>query len=249
MPQLLPDLDRSRALLVGYGDGQPWSPEETTPRLADALTSVFHSSRTQVLINPDDLSEVLDAAGQAAREASDVLLFHYSGRGDRHEQFVATGLGEVAERLSQSPAVRPVVILGSEEGSAAWSSFTRETLPWHDIRHPIALTLLAPTSGSRSAPSDTTFTGIITRALTAGIRDGPEVLELEDIRQAIDVHYLDHALSVTTESQAPPPGGAALRRGYKTPKLALGANPSASPPYQPRALSTDADAVYDYHWD
>jgi hypothetical protein len=251
----LPDLDRSRAVLVGHGDGRNHGVEELTGLLAEALTSLdagrpFHPRRVQVLVNSGYPSEIVDVVERAAGEATDVLLFYYCGEGERHERFVTAtaGLNAVAELMSRSPAVRPVVILDCDNLGAARSCFTSKTLSWQDFRHPISLTLLALADGSDSAPASGAFTAILVRAMTAGIRDGPEIPELADIISAINLDYLDQALGVTTESMAPEPRVVALHGGFKTPKLALSMNRSASPPYHRDALPRSADEIYKYHW-
>jgi hypothetical protein len=252
---VLPDPDRSRAVLVGWGDGRRHGAEELTRRLAEALTSPdagrpFHPWRVQVSINSASASEVVDAVERAADEATDVLLFYYAGEGEGHERFVTSvaGLTVVAEMMSRSPAVRPIAILDCDNLGAARSCFTRKTLPWQDMRHPVSLTLLAPADGSGSAPASGAFTAILARAMTAGIRGGPEIPELAYIQSAVNLDFLDQALGVTTESMAPEPGDVELHRGFKTPKLALSVNRSASPPYQRGALPADAEEIYKLHW-
>jgi hypothetical protein len=251
---VLPDLDRSRAVLVCHGDGRRHGVEQLTAHLAEALTSPdagrpFHPWRVQVLINSGNPSEVVDAVGRAADEATDVLLYYYSGEGERHERFVTSpaGLNVVAELMSRSPAVRPVAILDGDDLRTARACFTSRTLPWQDIRHPISLTLLTAADDSGRTLTSRGFTAILAQAMTAGIRDGPAIPELADLQNAINVEYLDDALGVTTESMAPEPGRVTLHRGYKTPRLALSVNRSASPPYQRGALSANADEIYEFH--
>src|SRR5687767_12432792 len=71
---VLPDLDHSRAVLVGHGDGRRHGAEELTGCLAEALISPdaghpFHPWRVQVLINSMYPSEIIDAVERAADEA------------------------------------------------------------------------------------------------------------------------------------------------------------------------------------
>jgi hypothetical protein len=185
-------------------------------------------------------ADVLDAVGRAAREASDVLLLCYRGAGPAPS--AGLDLAVVAELMSRSPAVRPVVILDEDRG-AARSCFARADLPWYDIRHPISLTVLAAEPGSAGA-----FTSVLVRALTAGIRGGPGVPELADLRAAMEADFREAVLSSATESYEPPMGRVGLRRGYKTPKLALGVNPSAVAPYRHLALPANAEMVDDEYW-
>ena len=250
---VLPDVDRSRAVLVGHGTGQRHGAEELTARLADALTSPdagrpFHPWRLQVLINSVHPSEIVDAVERAANEATDVLLFYYSGEGERHKRFVTSGLNVVGDLMSRGPATRPIVILDCDDLDIAQSCFFRNTPPWHETRRLPSLTLLAPADGCDSAPASGAFTAILARAMTAGIRDGPAVPELADLQSAIDLDYLDQALGVTTESMAPEPGRVVLHRRFKTPRVALSVNRSASPPYQRGALTANADEIYKFHW-
>ena len=64
---LLPDLQRSRAVLVGFGAGRA---AEMTHHLAEALTATtFRPLYTDVLVNPEDPNDVIEAVRLAAATA------------------------------------------------------------------------------------------------------------------------------------------------------------------------------------
>ncbi|MFD1045854.1 hypothetical protein ACFQ1S_09910, partial [Kibdelosporangium lantanae] len=85
---LLPDLQRSRAVLVGCDDGVPrryGSPEKMATELAKALTvpnmtAAFDAAHTQVVLSPQHPSEMLATVSVAAAAATETVLFYFAAR-------------------------------------------------------------------------------------------------------------------------------------------------------------------------
>jgi hypothetical protein len=194
----LPDLDRSRAVLVGHGGGASRpvrvpGPGELARDLAGALSSpgggrAFRDARIEVLGPERSRAEVLDAVRRAAGEATDVLLFYYAGCGGPHEDFLhggqTSGMAAVADLMSGSRAVRPVVILDCVDEYEARKWFIRKSMSWSTDVFKI-FSLLAPPGSTFDSPDP--FTATLIEGLTAGVEDGPEGLDVITLAQAITV--------------------------------------------------------------
>jgi hypothetical protein len=197
----LPDLDQSRAVLVGHGDGVLFTdsrsgPGELARDLAAALGSpgggrAFRDTRVEVLAPGHSRAGVLDAVRRAADAASDVLLFYYAGCGAAHEEFLrgggTSGMAAVADLMSGSRALRPVVILDCVNAYGALAWFTRRSMSWSTDLFKI-LSLLAPPKSSFESPNP--FTATLIHGLTAGVEDGPEGLDVPTLGHAIGISNL-----------------------------------------------------------
>jgi hypothetical protein len=247
----MPDLDHSYAVLVGYGHGGPSTGAQSPPEmlagsLAAALSSpgggaAFRDAHVEVLGERKSPAQVLDAVQRAADAASDVLLFYYAGRGVPHEEFLHGGMAAVAELMSNSRAVRPIVILDCAGPSEA--CFTRKSLSWHTDLSKV-LTLLTATCSYQQVDR---FTSTLVYGLTAGVEDGPQALDLPTLETAITAsHQQDLAYQDTDHPIGPP--DLWLTGGHG---LVLGMNPAfgseGRPGRHPRrpGLPRDQDAVLD----
>ncbi|MCX4471602.1 hypothetical protein OOK41_15045 [Micromonospora sp. NBC_01655] len=207
---LLPDLERSRAVLVACDDDAvrvpEFQPAARTAQLAEALASArtgmaFHPGSVAVVTSWQHPAEVFDAVRRAAEEASDVLLFHYAGSGLRHREFALTRtvpgsdnsipLRAVADIVRDSPAARQVVLLDCEHFEDASSYFTRDPVPdGSSTPHTLSLLGKQPSmyfaSGDDRIPAGDEFTDTLAEALRSGVEDGPEALDLVALRNAIE---------------------------------------------------------------
>ncbi|HEX4815443.1 MAG TPA: hypothetical protein VFV66_22085 [Nonomuraea sp.] len=224
---LLPDLQHSRAVLVGCGDYAPgspgsWRPEEMARDLAGALTSpdagmAFDAAHTCVLVNPERPAEVFDAVRLAAGEASDTLLFYYAGTGSRHQGFNAAGaagldgLEVVAGLLGTSRAERSVVIL---DGAGVY---------WFKELTPTSFILAGSSfgSGDQLVP----FTPTLVHALWHGVLDGPQLLDLVTLRYAIEASFYE-ARYFIEDHWVLGPASLTVRHPHRFRMVALGINPS-----------------------
>lgn len=237
---LLPDRARSHAVLVASNTGSrqlPSSrrPEEVTARLARVLTSpgpdgAFHARNTTLVLGAERPADVLDALLHAAGAASDVLLFWYAGRGLLHEDTLTFGalgtdapypagagveLAAVAQIMTTSQAVRPAVLLDCDYAAVATTRFTG-TAP--------APSLLAADASSFWPMADP-FTETLIEGLTGGVQDGPEMLDLVTLRDAVAAAHTRTRYCVENEFIGGP-AGVLVRGGAE---LALGGNPAFGP--------------------
>lgn len=211
---LLPDLERSRAVLVGCDDGvlhhpSIERPEQLTRELAEALTSpdaamAFRARYTEVLHHP---AGMLDAVRNAAEAATDVLLFYYAGKSLPDPR-------AIAEIMSTSRAARPVVILDCDNGGGAMNYFTNLV--------PIASVLAGRDGFSLTLDP---FTPSLVQGLSRGVWEGPEMLDLVALRSAIEASFAETRFHVESEYILGP-SDLMMRLPFR--RLALGINPSLS---------------------
>ncbi|MFG2988011.1 hypothetical protein ACGFZK_01635 [Streptomyces sp. NPDC048257] len=200
-PGLLPDLVRSRAVLVACDDDAvrvpEYQPAARAAKLAAALVAhdsgmPFKPEHVRAVMSWQQPAEVLDAVRRAAEEASDVLLFHYVGTGRRHREFAVTRdvpgpagsapLRAVADIVRASRASRRLVLLDCDDFEAVSDYFTSDPL----------VSLAGKSSsmyfraGDDLIPAGDEFTETLADALRSGITDGPELLDLATLRDAVE---------------------------------------------------------------
>ncbi|WP_418955409.1 hypothetical protein [Streptomyces tritici] len=249
---LLPDPERSRAVLVGSGAGldRPAEVTEPTRRLAvEALTGAgsgtgaFHPENVTLLLDPERPEDVLAAVREAADAASDVLLFQFAGRsflrGDRlflgvrgtdPERPEDTGVGaaEIAGIMGAGRAARVVVALECSWPDAAASAWTEAA--------PRASVLAGPSSFEYT---EDPFTGTLVHALLKGVQQGPQVLDLVALGNAMEAAYAETRYCVENEYIGAP-SGVLLRGGAD---VALGVNPAFGAAKDVGALPPHPDVV------
>ena len=222
-PALLPDLERSRAVLIACDDDVIRVPESQpaarSAQLAQTLVSpglgrAFHSESVTVVTSWQHPAEVFDAVRRAAEEASDVLLFHYVGSGARHREFALTRavpgsaspapLHVVADIVRESPAARRVVLLDCEDFETASGYFTRDPGPGGPgTSRTQSLVGKSPymyfRSGDDMIPAGDEFTDTLAQALRSGVTDGPELLDLVTLRNAVEGRWAELRYYVENE--------------------------------------------------
>lgn len=220
-PALLPDLERSRAVLVACDNDAVVVPERQSAaraaQLARALVSpaagpAFRPGNVTVITSWRRPAEVLDAVRRAAGEAEDVLLFHYVGSGPRHKGFALGGaapLRAAADLVRRSTAARRVVLLDCEDLDTASGLFTLGTEAGGSGM-PGALSLVGkePTlyfpAGDALVPAGDEFTDTLAEALRSGITDGPELLDLVTLRNAVEGRWAEIGYQVENEYVSAP---------------------------------------------
>ncbi|MFF5808995.1 hypothetical protein [Streptomyces sp. NPDC012746] len=220
---LLPDLARSRAVLVACDNDAVRVPElqpsARTARLAQALTSpdaagAFHPDAVMVVTAHRHPAEVLDAVRRAAEEASDVLLLHYVGSGPRHREFALPSadprsegtapLRTVADIVLESRAARRVVLLDCEDFETASGLFAGSPSPGGaEAAGGLCLMGKPPSlyfgSGDEAIPAGDEFTATLAEALRSGVADGPEVLDVVTLRNAVEGRWAQLGYGVENE--------------------------------------------------
>jgi hypothetical protein len=208
---LLPDLERSRAVLVRchddssvFGSKQAALRDEIAERLVSGPGRAFDQASTETLANGEDPAEVIDAVRRAAEAASDVLLLYYAGSGERHKEFFfgregpgpkrpadpLGGLQTVADILRDSRAARLVVLLDCDYVFTAVSLFARMTLPG-EFRSLSLLATHEPKYWSDGGRFGDEFTSTLVEGLSDGVEDGPEALDLVTLRNAIEASFTE----------------------------------------------------------
>ena len=230
---LLPDLQRSWAVLVGCGDGvtrtHESGPEEMTTELAGALTgrgdtAAFRAAHTRVLLSPSEPAEVLDAVRSAAALATDTLLFYFAGRtspyrpvpgeppvGPNLADGIVGCLPEVAEIIGSSRALRSVVVL-----DGVGHSVFREHTPTSFI---LAGSSFGPPGGDQLCA----FTPTLVSGLRTGVRDGPEMLDLLTLTVAVEAYFHETRYCIE-DHWVVGPARLTVRHPFKFRMVALGAN-------------------------
>jgi hypothetical protein len=207
----LPDPLASRAVLVGVSDYTSLERLPAVANNVATLQRVITDAdlwglpdeHCVTLLNPTSVDEVLDAVHAAASAASDALLFYFAGHGlldDRSELYLALP-GSDEERLYR--AVRyddvrrevvvtaracygKVVLLdccysgralqGGMSGSVELADHAR-------VDGSYVMTASAETSAALAPPGEeyTAFTGALVDKLLHGLRDGPDLLDMETL--------------------------------------------------------------------
>lgn len=203
---LLPDLERSAAVLVACDDdvvrAERSQPSARLTELARALVSpetgmAFDPARVVVVPSWRRPAEVLAAVRTAADAASDVLLFAYVGSGRRHEAFALAGpnpgarsqapLREAADLVRSSPAARRVLLLECEDLLPVARYFAGDGTPtaaWTaSLLGKEPRIHLGP--GNVRIPTGDDLTSTLAEALWSGVADGPELLDLVTLRSAV----------------------------------------------------------------
>jgi len=231
---LLPDLQCSRAVLVGCDDGVPrqhqWGPEKMATNLADALTApdtavAFRPTHTQVLLNPGHPDEILGAVRTAAAAATDTLLFYFVGRTSPHRRVpgepqpgpnraedVVGSLGEVSKIIGDSEAVRSVVVLDGV-GHRLFQEHT-----------PTSFLLGGSSFGPPDGDQLCSFTPTLVSGLANGVRDGPEMLDLLTLRNAVDASFYEARYCIE-DHWVVGPSRLTVHHPSRFRMVALGANP------------------------
>jgi hypothetical protein len=253
---LLPDLERSRAVLVRchddssvFGSKQAALRDEIAERLVSGPGRAFDQASTETLANGEDPAEVIDAVRRAAEAASDVLLLYYAGSGERHKEFFfgregpgpkrpadpLGGLQTVADILRDSRAARLVVLLDCDYVFTAVSLFARMTLPG-EFRSLSLLATHEPKYWSDGGRFGDEFTSTLVEGLSDGVEDGPEALDLVTLRNAIEASFTEIRYYIENE-YVDAPSKLHLHGGHD---VALGLNPAFRPvggsaePWRPR---------------
>jgi hypothetical protein len=234
---LLPDLQRSRAVLVGCDDGvtrhHSWGPEEMVTNLAGALTApgeaegaaAFRATHTDVLLSPGDPADMLDAVRSAAAGATDTLLFFFVGRTSPHRVVpgeppvgpnradgVVGSLGEVARIIGGSEAVRSVVVLDGV-GHGVFAEHA-----------PTSFVLAGSSFGLPGGDQLCSFTPTLVSGLRDGVRDGPEMLDLLTLVRAVEAWFHEARYNIE-DDWVLGPARLTVRVPMRFRMVALGANP------------------------
>lgn len=225
-------------------------------QLAEALTApsataAFDPAHTQVLLSPRQPSEVLDAVSVAAAAAGDTLLFYLAARtspyrpvpgevlsGPNQAENVVGSLGEIAGIIGGAKAVRSVVVL---DGVGAGPF--REHAPASFV---LAGSSFGPPNGDQLCP----FTPTLVSGLVHGVREGPEMLDLLTLRNAVEADF-DAARHYVEADWVVGPAGLTVRHPLRFRMVALGANPVFGEAGRRRGggLLRDKDAVAEeYDW-
>ncbi|MEV7283242.1 hypothetical protein AB0O01_01520 [Streptomyces sp. NPDC093252] len=231
---LLPERERSRAVLVGSSAGLRHAPSLGEPealagRLARVLTApgpggAFHRGSTRAFPGVERPDEVLDALRESADAASDVLLVWFAGGPDS-----GIGLDAVAGIVGASRAARPVVLLDCGQVGTALAAFAAAA--------PTASVMAAGTSSFW--PLSDPFTETLIDGLVEGVQDGPEALDLATLRHAIEAVHTRTRYYVENEHIGGP--SRVLLEGDGT-RVALGLNPAYGVD-RPGALPPHPDVV------
>jgi hypothetical protein len=198
--------------------------------LADALTAptdtaAFRAAHTQVLLSPQDAAEVLDAVRAAAAVATDTLLFYFAGRtspyrrvpgeqepGPNRADGIVGSLAEVARIIAGSAAVRSVVVLDG----VGHHVFREHT--------PTSFVLAGSSFGPPGGDQLCSFTPTLVSGLRSGVRDGPEMLDLVTLKNAVEAHFHESRYCVEDDWVAGP-SSLSVRLPLRFRMVALGANP------------------------
>jgi hypothetical protein len=271
---LMPVLVGSRAVLVGrdtpepdadHGFGHGYeSAVKATKALARTLTSPdigmpFLETHTEQLVCGESPDTVIDVMRRAAAAASDTLLFSYAATGPEHweapdgaEQWTEhpgsqrSVLGRVADIMRDSGATRLVVLLDCGFAEIAAQHFTQPPPPARP-RRSAHLSLLGASRWMLFGSEIDPFTSTLTRALQAGVNDGPETLDLVTLRNAVEAKFTE--LRYLVENEYIPGAKQLLLHGGH--EVALGINRAFPPglrypPRYPGAFFAHPDAVREF---
>jgi hypothetical protein len=253
-PRDLPDPARSRAVLIGTSQYEDLSDLPEVERDIEGLRGALLDPRLLGLLPENCMSllnsptrwEVETAVSNAVAEAQDLLLIYFGGHGFRHDDgqlylavrhtepgspyATALPFDAIAQSLNRGGAKNTVVILDcSYAGAAGYPTMT--------LRRGAILAATTHDSHAlvRSTSTDSVFTafsGELIDLLRNGLPQGPDVLNLRAIGEALVPRLVDKRLpnaelfSTLGADNYPLLRNVALGR--------MGNKPSAEPTYVPR---------------
>jgi hypothetical protein len=203
----LPDVDASRAVLIGTADYHHLESLPTVANNLDGLAAVLRdhalwglpAEHCSVLLNPGSADEVLEVVHRAARAATGTLLIYYAGHGliDRSSELLLTLPGSDTERLYRSvryadlrreilDAVRcrdkAIILDCCYRGLVAPPSVPR-IADQAAVDGAWLLTGAATERLELAPPAEhyTPFTGELINVLDRGIGDGPELIDADTL--------------------------------------------------------------------
>ncbi|MFI6078977.1 caspase family protein [Actinoplanes sp. NPDC051343] len=206
----LPDPRASRAVLIGVSDYADLEPlpavERNLQELSRLLTSPdlwgLRTEDCHTLLSPQRPDDVLDAINTAAGQATDALIVYFAGHGlldQRDELHLALTQGsrkklyrtvryddvrrevvETARKCHSKVVILDCCYSGRAMQGAMGSSDVAEQAR---IAGTYLMTATAETSKALAplGAEFTAFTGALIRKLSAGVIDGPELLDLETL--------------------------------------------------------------------
>ncbi|MFG2877253.1 caspase family protein [Streptomyces sp. NPDC048337] len=211
----LPDPAASRAVLIGSAGyrhlaGLPAvesNVKDLAAELCDATIWGLPEQHCTLVLDPQHPAELLDPVNRAGEEATDTLLVYYAGHGMRdaatadlylalqgsreHVGYTAVAYQHLRSALRESQARRKVVILdccfsgraastlaGGEDALATQAAVEGAYVLTASPRDRVAL---AP-DGERH----TAFTGELLTILREGIREGPELIDLDTLCRTME---------------------------------------------------------------
>ena len=227
---LLPDLERSRAVLIACDDPAVRVPESQptvrTKELAGALVAphlgpAFSARHLTLVTSWTSPQELVDVVGPPLAEASDVVLFHYRGTGAVHRRLLDPTLLEIGRLVRESAATRHVVLLDCEDNAHILRSCRRDLAPGDRRTDSIAMHGVLPVvEGHEPDSRGDEFTDTLVDVLHSGVRGRRAVLSLLDLCDAVENEWIAGAssVSVSDEHQAAlsinlAHGPAAVRKG------------------------------------
>ncbi|MFI7597202.1 caspase family protein [Actinoplanes sp. NPDC049681] len=208
---MLPDAAKSRAVIVGSSRYRHLDPlpsvaanlEEIGNLLTDEVFWGLPEENCVRLLDPEHPSVVLDALADAAREASDALVFYYAGHGvlqpDAYDLYLAledVGLerwwhavrfDDIRRIMTDhpGPAAKVVLLDCCYAGMAMVPNMgaVNEIGDRVRIEGTYLMTAAAETAVALAPPTErlTAFTGAFVRAVRDGVPDGPDVLDFNTL--------------------------------------------------------------------
>ncbi|MFC9299127.1 caspase family protein [Streptomyces sp. NPDC057011] len=211
----LPDPAASRAVLIGSAGYRHLAAlpavesnvKDLAAELCDATIWGLPEQHCTLVLDPQHPAELLDPVNRAGEEATDTLLVYYAGHGMRdaatadlylalqgsreHVGYTAVAYQHLRSALRESQARRKVVILdccfsgraastlaGGEDALATQAAVEGAYVLTASPRDRVAL---AP-DGERH----TAFTGELLTILREGIREGPELIDLDTLCRTME---------------------------------------------------------------
>jgi hypothetical protein len=175
-------------------------------------------SRCTVVEQPSSVAEFLDPIYQAAEDSADTLLFYYAGHGltsphnddllfalpntDVHRPYTSVRFDDVrAAILSAHATPNKLVILDccfSGRAMAGQMSNAAAIASRSSIEGTYLLTAAAETKTALAPPGEpyTAFTGELIKLLQSGIRQGPELLDLNTVYDHVKTELVSKARPV-----------------------------------------------------
>lgn len=227
----LPDVDASRAVLIGTAAYRTLDPLPTVANNLDGLATLLRDpdlwglpeEHCSVVLNPSSVDELLEIVRDAAQQATDTLLVYYAGHGllDQTSELVLTLPGSDNDRMYRSVRYADIrreildsksrdkaVILDCCYSGRAFMPAAVSLADQADIEGTWLLTATAKNRLALAPPDEyyTAFTGELIRVLDEGIVDGPELIDT-------DALYL-RVLHKLKAKQRPQPQQRSANRGH-----------------------------------